>query len=131
MIDRTTFRALADLVRVVPGRRLASSLMLVCALSVTEGIGVLILLPLLRLVGVDADDGSSSTITRAVETALAAIGLQPTLLSVLGAVVLVAVLQGTLQRWHALLSAQVEQDIVASLRRRVYRAIVSVEWIFS
>ncbi|MHB1097526.1 MAG: ATP-binding cassette domain-containing protein [Gemmatimonadaceae bacterium] len=98
------------------------------ALMLTEGAGLLLLIPMLRLVGVALGDGASDRVADAMESALRAAGVAPTLLGVLAAVVLVviarALLQLVLARWHARLEAQV----VGRLRERLFTAVVQVPW---
>ena len=81
------------------------------ALMLTEGAGLLLLIPMLRLVGVALGDGASDRVANAMESALRAAGVAPTRIGVLAAVVLVviarALLQLVLARWHARLEAQV------------------------
>jgi ATP-binding cassette subfamily C protein len=98
------------------------------ALMLTEGAGLLLLLPMLRLVGVAVGDGASDRIADAMESALRAVGVTPTLVGVLAAVVAVviarALLQLVLARWHARLEAQV----VGRLREQLFTAVVQLPW---
>lgn len=98
------------------------------ALMLTEGAGLLLLVPMLRLVGVGLGDGASDRIAGAVESALRAAGVAPTLVGVLAAVVAVviarALLQLVLARWHGRLEAQV----VGRLRERLFTAVVHMPW---
>ena len=97
-------------------------------LTITEGFGLLLLLPLLQLVGVDAGTNQASGLTSAIARGFGAIGLQPTLASILGVYVAVAALQSLMQRWQNLLVFDVQFNTVVALRARVYRAIASTEW---
>ena len=98
------------------------------ALVLTEGAGLLLLVPMLRLVGVALGDGASDRVADALEAALRAVGVAPTLVGVLAAVVAVviarALLQLVLARWHARLEAQV----VGRLRERLFAAVVQLPW---
>lgn len=119
-----------DVLRTVSRRRLLAGGVVLLGLSVTEGFGVIMLLPLLEIVGVDAGQGAPGRMSAAVTSLFAAAGVRPTLATVLGVYVGIAALQGALQRWQALLSTGIEQDIVTAMRRRVYRAIAGVQWTF-
>lgn len=98
------------------------------ALMLTEGAGLLLLVPMLRLVGIGLGDGTSDRIAGAVESALRAAGVAPTLVGVLAAVVTVvvarALLQLVLARWHA----RLEAHVVGRLRERLFIAVVQLPW---
>jgi ATP-binding cassette subfamily C protein len=129
----STFHALrrfaAAAIAIAP-RRSAETAIVTLVLSATEGIGLLLLVPLLQLVGVDAQQGALTRIVAAFAAAFHAIGLQPTLGSVLGVYVVIVGLQGVLVRRQAELSAVVQQEIVTTLRNRLYRAIAGAKWIY-
>jgi ABC-type multidrug transport system fused ATPase/permease subunit len=88
------------------------------------------LLPLLQLAGVGGGTAPSDAVTVGLTRLFAMVGAHPTLPAVLALYVGVAVVQTTVQRWQAVATASVEQDIVIALRRRVYHAIGNAEWIF-
>jgi ATP-binding cassette, subfamily C, bacterial len=121
-------RTLNDLAGLVTRRHLAASLTALAASSVAEGLGVLMLLPLLHLAGVGS--GTEDAVTLALRRAFAIIGAQPTLPSVLGLYIGIAVLQTSLQRAQAVAAVRLEQDIVTALRQRVYHTIGAAEWTF-
>jgi ATP-binding cassette subfamily C protein len=97
-------------------------------LMLTEGAGLLLLIPMLRLVGVSLGDGASDRIAGAMEGALRAVGVAPTLAGVLAAVVAVVVARAALQlllaRWHA----RLEAEVVGRLRERLFAAVVRLPW---
>jgi ATP-binding cassette subfamily C protein len=99
------------------------------SLAIVEGVGIVLLVPLLQLVGVDGGTGSSQA-SMAIGRAFSAVGLTPTLGSVLAVYVVVAVLQSQLQRSTTILSAAMRQRTEAALRLRLYRAISRANWQF-
>lgn len=126
-------RALRRLVHTVVSlspRRAAAALVCAVSLSVVEGVGLLLLIPLLQLVGLQTDQGSLGRIATGVASVLTATHLPVSLPVVLGIYVLVAAGQSALQRWHATLTVAVRQDVVAAVRTRTYRAIAGAEWAF-
>ena len=123
-------RDLAGILRVVSRRRLLGAALVLLGLSVTEGISLLMLFLLLQIVGVETGPGASERVTQVAGWLFASVGAQPTLAAVLGVYVALAALQGALWRWQALVSVGFEEDIVATLRRRVYQAVARVEWVF-
>ena len=112
-------------------RTLVLAAVVMVGLSFTEGLGLLLLVPLLQLVGVDGhaivDPGGIGAVLTRI---LASIGLRPTLGVVLAIYVGLVVGQSVLQRWNTMLSAAVRQQAEAMLRMRLYRAIGRAQWLF-
>ena len=125
---RTLRRFAAAAIAIAP-RKAAETAFVTLVLSATEGIGLLLLVPLLQLVGVDAQQGALTRIVEAFAAAFRAVGLRPTLATVLGLYVAIVWLQGLLQRRQTVLGADVQQEIMASFRNRLYRAIAGMRWI--
>ena len=123
-----TLSRFVPLVLAASPRRAAASALVMVALALTEGVGLLFLIPLLQLVGVDVAEGSLSRIAEAFADVLAAMGVRPTLGAVLGLYVALIALHTLLGRWHTMLSATVQQDTVALLRTRLYQRIARMEW---
>ncbi len=111
-------------------RRMAETLAVMFGLGFMEGVGLLLLVPLLQLVGVDTQEGVLGGIVLRFRAAFAAIGLRPTLPIVLGLYVAIVALQSALQRREATLSAALQYDLVDSLRTRVYRAVANTRWMY-
>jgi ATP-binding cassette subfamily C protein len=111
-----------------PGRvRLALALML--AASITDAVGILLLVPLLGLVGLDAAQGSVGQIGEAVASAFGALGIPVSLLWVLGAYVTLVALKHALGVWEATTVVRLEQNFVRRLRSKLYGATVQVPWV--
>ena len=120
---------MSTLVRAVSWK-VALALGLMLCHGLTEGIGVLMLVPLLQLVGLDVQQGTVGRIAQFLASVFAAVGVRPTLISVLGLYVLVISLHGLLSRWQATVNLALEHEFVASLRKRLYRAIANTNWLF-
>lgn len=99
-------------------------------LVMTESVGVLMLVPLLQLVGIDAQQGSLGRIGEAFRAVFQTFHLEPTLPLVLLGYLGLATAQSALQRWHSVLSAAVQFDVVSALRETLYRAVASARWVF-
>jgi ATP-binding cassette subfamily C protein len=110
--------------------QVAAYLGLVLVASLMEGVGVLVLVPLLALVGVDAGGGALGRVAAGFSTAFAAVGVKPTLPIVLVVYMGVTALQGLLQRWELMLDVGIRQEFVRALRDRVYAAIAAARWEF-
>jgi ATP-binding cassette subfamily C protein len=128
--SRTLRKFIATLFAASP-RNVGLSAMVMVSLSFTEGLGLLLLVPLLQLVGVDAQGVSDpGGIGAGLSRVLAWMGTQPTLGAVLAIYVGIVVGQSALQRWNTMLSAAVRQQTEAMLRMRLYRAIAGAQWLF-
>lgn len=98
------------------------------ALTLTEGIGLLMLVPMLRLVGVALGDGASDRIAGLMDAMLRAVGVTPTLEAVLTTVVALVSLRAALQYVRSRWEARLEVEVVGSLRNRLFEAVVETPW---
>lgn len=128
-VNKTIQAYVATLARVLSWR-VALALALMVCLSLTEGIGLLLLVPLMQLVGLDTQQGSVGRLVEFVSSIFAAFGVRPTLIAVLGLYVLIMSTHALLNRWQMILNFTLQHDFVASLRQRLYRAIANTHWLF-
>ena len=124
-----TLRRFAAAVIAIAPRQTARAVIVTLAASAVEGIGLLVLAPLLQLVGVDAQQGPLSGVVSAFAAAFRVAGLRATLGNVLLLYVVITVLQSLLQRRQAVLGAVVQHQVVTALRTRLYRAVAGMRWI--
>jgi ATP-binding cassette subfamily C protein len=123
-------RYLAELIGVARWD-LARAIGLMVAFSLTEGIGIALLLPTLEVAGLNlAGQGAAGRYARIITGALSSIGLHPDLLLLLGLFVVLAGMRTVLGRWQTVASYRVQQDFEDSLRRRLYDAISNASWLF-
>lgn len=125
----TIWRYLAELVKEMPGK-VAASLALTIGLSFIEGVGILMLVPLLHLAGLNVEQGGIGGLAQWISSAFRAISLQPTLITVLILYVAITGFHGLLQRWQTTLSLDLDHGFVVILRQRLYRAIAYANWLF-
>jgi ATP-binding cassette subfamily C protein len=112
----------------MPGRLgLVTSLTVIGAL--TEGVGLLILVPLLHLIGVDVQQGTAGHVARSVTTAFGWLGLPLTLVSVLTLYVSLIGCDVTLRRWQTATYSSLQAGFTAHLRKRLYRAVAQASWV--
>src|SRR5215213_3050919 len=109
--------------------KVALAVALTLCLSATQGAQLLLLLPLMQLVGLDVQQGSVGWLSELVSSVFGVVGVHPTLVTVLGAYVLLSALQALIARWQAIFNLKLNQGFVASLRRRLYRAIANADWL--
>ena len=106
------------------------ALILMVVISLTEGVSLLILIPLLQLVGLDVSQGSLSQMTGWVSQFFSIIGLQPTLISVLILYIAVITTSAILYRFQTLKTSQIQYQYAAYLRRELYQAIINSDWLY-
>lgn len=102
---------------------------LTIALGVTEGVSLVMLMPLLGLVGIE----QPSTMPRVegwLTSLFALFEREPTLGGALLIFVLIAAVRALLSKWQSALSVGLREDITTALRMRIYRAIAGAEWKF-
>ena len=114
----------------VAPRRAALTMLLTFAGGLAEGIGLLILIPLLQLVGVDTGQGALGRIVDVFRSGFALVGLSPTLPAVLTLYVAIVTAQSLLQRQQTTVQTRLREQIVHTLRTRLHRAIAGTTWVY-
>jgi ATP-binding cassette subfamily C protein len=110
--------------------RLAGALALMIAFSLTEGIGVVMLFPLLQVAGLDlAHQGEAGRIAQVVRGGFAAVGLHPSLGLLLAIFVVLIGMRTMLGRFQSIAIYAAEQRFEVALRLDLYRAISNAEWL--
>lgn len=123
---RVTRRLLALLAADVPGLA-ALSLLLTFAMSLSEGISLLLLMPLLDLVGVNQRN-TMPNVEAWLRKAFDLAGAEPTLGSVLTIFVALTAVRAALAHAQNRVAALAREDLVVRVRRRLYVAISSMTW---
>jgi ATP-binding cassette subfamily C protein len=126
---RSARHFIAAIFRMTPGLAL-TTVALTCAGGFLQGVGLLVLVPLLQLVGIDAQQGSLGRILAMFRSAFAAVGLEPTLPSVLLLYVAVVAVESILHRYEAVTQARLRERLVHALRTRVYKAVAATTWVY-
>jgi len=111
-------------------QKVLTAIILMVVISFTEGIGLVLLIPLLQLVGIDVQQGSIGQISAYVNSIFAAFNIQPTLVIVLGIYVLVISVTAILYRWETIISLEVQTDFISKLRKKLYSSITNSNWLF-
>ncbi|HEY3357952.1 MAG TPA: ABC transporter ATP-binding protein [Polyangia bacterium] len=127
LTSRGTTASLRELLRLQSGRTWLPAALLV-AVSLTDGLGLCLLIPLLALVGVDVGTGPSGRGAQQVLAAFDALHLPRSLAAVLPAYVVLVGSRALLQRWQSRLHTAVQADTVALLRTRLYAALGRAPW---
>ncbi len=113
------------------GWRFWWTLALILLLTLTEGVGLALLLPTLETAGLDLhNQGQAGHLAGLVWRGPAAIGAHPGFLALLVIYVLVIGLRTILERNRSVSVWIMQQNFEDDLRRRLYRAIAGANWLF-
>jgi ATP-binding cassette subfamily C protein len=118
----------AEIIRTSP-RKAVATILLTGALSFTEGISLLLLMPLLAMIGIE-EPSSMPRVEAGFISLMGLLSVEPTLTSALVFFVSLAGLRALLIRMQSSLTASVREDITLAMRIRVYRTIADAEWKF-
>lgn len=131
MSDLATIRRFARLLVSTLRWRLALLLGLGLLASLTAGIGLVLLVPLLSIVGIDAGGGSTEVFVDYVRAALDGLGVEasPAALLTLNAVLLIAT--AALSRYRAIVEPKIYESFTLSQRVRLFQALTGARWRFS
>lgn len=98
--------------------------------SLTEGISLLLLVPLLQLVGLNVQHGSLSQIADYIASFFNFMGFTPTLAIVLLIYVVIISLNAFLYRIQTTETSKIQYEFAAHLRKRLFKKITDSNWIF-
>ncbi len=111
-------------------KNITVALTLMVFISLTEGIGLLLLVPLLQLVGLDVQQDALGQIAGFIASAFSYIGIEPTLAAVLIIYVIIISLNALLSRLQMLKSSEIEYEFAAHIRKGLFAAITQSNWLF-
>ncbi len=111
--------------------RLRYTVALMVVSSLTEGLGLALMLPTLQLAGVEigphSEAGRYAVLVRA---AFGAIGLRPTLALMLGLFVAIVCMRAMLTRAQGAAIAALYENFAQHLRQRLFEAVSGAGWLF-
>jgi len=129
---RSTSGGFALYVRTLAGampRQLALASALTVVGALTEGIGLLVLVPLLHLIGIDVQQGSVGRVTDWVTGLFDGLGLPLNLVSVLLIYVALIAIDAWVRRWQTVTYCALQVGLTAHLRKRLHRAVTHAGWV--
>ncbi|PLX84646.1 MAG: ABC transporter ATP-binding protein [Desulfuromonas sp.] len=112
------------------GRRVLFSIVLLFAVGLTEGVGLVMLLPLLQGFGIEAGQGGGGQIIDLVARAFGFFGLETTLVSILVAGTVLTIGRAALLRWQNINDTALQTTYVLRMQERLYRAVSRANWLF-
>lgn len=111
-------------------KRLCVIFVLMLAQSITSGIGLLFIVPLLQLVGFDTGISEHQAITQTANHLFDALSIKPTLTTVLISYILIVSGIATLRLFLTIMSSTVQQAYISHLRSKLYRQLLNARWQF-
>lgn len=108
-------------------RRLAWVIIVQVVVALTQGVGLLLLVPLLEVAGV-SKASSAGGLVHLARSALGAFGVPLTLGALLVTYVLVIALAAVLTAYQSVMLVRYRLEFVDGQRRRLYRSIARAEW---
>ena len=109
----------------VPATRAAALALLMLLASLTEGIGLLLLVP---LIGAVSGDAAAAGPVRGLVDAIAATGISVTLSGLLILFVALVALRSAIQFAREQVGMRIERHLIDDLRARAYAALMRAEW---
>jgi ATP-binding cassette, subfamily C, bacterial len=120
---------ITDLTGLMP-KKIVFALSLMVLVTLTEGIGLLLLVPLLQLVGLDVQQGALGQIADFIASIFTAMGIEPTLITVIIIYIAIIILNAFFYRLQTIKSFQIQYEFGAYWRKRLYRAVTNSNWPF-
>src|SRR5215470_11649632 len=130
--DRWVLRAFDLYVRALAGAmpgRLALAVTLSILGALTEGLGLLTLVPLLQLIGIDVQQGSVGYVARSMAAAFGRLGLPLNLVSILLLYVGLIAADAGLRRWQTATYCTIQVGFTAYLRKRLHQVVTRASWV--
>jgi ATP-binding cassette subfamily C protein len=130
-INTNATRAYLAMLMRVSRWHLVGVIVVMVLFSISEGIGFALLLPTLQVAGLNlAGQGVAGRYAAIVSNILAAIGLRPSLLLLLGVFVMLVGARSVLGQIQTVWTCAVQNEVTHHLRRRLYHAIAGANWLF-
>jgi len=118
-----------SLLQIMP-KKVSLSILLMVLISFTEGIGLILLVPLLQLVGLDVQQGSLAQIEILMSNFFSYFGIETSLLIILGIYTIVMSANALLYRWQSIKTYEIQYDFTKHLRKNLYSSICNTKWLF-
>ena len=111
-------------------KKVTLALCLMVLISLTQGVSLILLVPLLQLVGLNVAQGSLGQIAGIVSTVFISLGLQLNIVTVLILYVAVVSFIAILNRLKTLMTTEIQFQFAAHMRKQLYMAITNSNWLF-
>ena len=109
-------------------RRMALAILLLLIAGVTEAFGILMLIPLLHIVGLDEQQADGNPVAEAVTRAANALGVELSLVTVLLTFLVLAVIRTATAWQREMLLTKIRLGFIDRTRERLYAAMAQAKW---
>lgn len=123
----SSLRAFVHLLRDARTSRVVLLLVMMVLAGATEGIGILLLVPLLDVLQ-HHQGGGNSPVAHALLTAMARLGLSPSAGGLLLAFVLLVFMRSAIQHGRSVMGSNLQYSLVDRLRYRCFSAVLGAQW---
>jgi ATP-binding cassette subfamily C protein len=123
----SSVRAFVRLLRDAPASRVVLLLAMMVLVGITEGIGILLLVPLLEVLQ-HHGGGNSSPVAHMLLTTMGRVGLSPSAGGLLLAFVVLVLVRNAIQHGRSVLGANLQYSLVDRLRYRCFSAVLGAQW---
>lgn len=124
---RGSWKLTKSLIAYAPGRMVLAALLLLLA-GVTEAFGILMLIPLLHIVGLDEQQADGNPVAEVVNRAADAIGVELSLATVLLVFLALAVVRALTSWQRDMLLAKTRLGFIDQVRERLYADMAQAKW---
>ncbi len=121
-----SLKAFVRLLREAPGPRVALLLLLMVLGGLSEGVGILLLVPLLDILQNRGNAGNP--LAKALLTGLSHLGIPPSAGGLLVAFVSLVLLRNLVQHSREVMGANLQYQLVDRLRYRCFAAVLGAQW---
>ena len=122
--------ALAKALFLYAPRRTTLAAVLLLTAGVTDAFGIVMLIPLLHVVGLEGETGDGNGITEAIQGAADAIGVELNLVNVLLLFLLLAVVRAVTAWQRQMLVVAIQHGFEDRMREQFYAAMASAKWAY-
>ncbi len=109
------------------GMKAFMSIAVLITLGLTEGVGLLMLIPFLQLIGIG--DSAPSGVTALIGNVWKGAGLPMTLPAVLGVYAVIVTLYALTQRFSTLLNSRIAHSYTRKIRNKLFSELARMEWL--
>jgi len=114
----------------ISGKQVVVSFLLQILTGFTQGIGLLMLIPLLGMVGIFQNQAKSSNFVGQLIEFINSTGLPPGIIPILLFYILVVSLNSWLNSYQSINNARIQQSFVRYLKDKLYTSIGHSQWLF-
>jgi ATP-binding cassette subfamily C protein len=96
--------------------------------SIFGGIGILLIVPLLMVVGIDLGQSQGKGVNETLVNFFSSLGLEPELIHVIGVYLVAMLAISILNYYSTVLASALQQSFTSMLRLELYRALLKSKW---